>query len=88
LSEKYPNSTIKVRQAIRKAGPVITDNGNFLLDVIFPDALMLDPKQLELELAAIPGIIECGLFNDIAKDVFISHFDRVEHHQPSFEKDK
>lgn len=49
---------INLRLAQKKDGPVITENGNFLLDVKFPYIENL----LEKKIKAIPGVIESGLF--------------------------
>lgn len=51
------------------ARPVITDNGNFILDVDF--GLIKNPKQLEQKLDAIPGIIETGLFVGMTTAVYV-----------------
>ncbi|KYN36398.1 Ribose-5-phosphate isomerase [Trachymyrmex septentrionalis] len=60
----------KIRMAIAKAGPVVTDNGNFILDWYFPD---VDPdtwKMINMGLSSIPGIVETGLFTDMVETVF------------------
>ena len=49
-----------IREAVRKDGPVITDNGNFIVDCRF--AVIRNPEKLEADLASIPGVIESGLF--------------------------
>lgn len=49
-----------IREAIKKDGPVITDNGNFIVDCRFAE--IRNPENLEAALAAIPGVIESGLF--------------------------
>jgi ribose 5-phosphate isomerase A len=54
-----------IREAVRKDGPVITDNGNFIIDCRF--ANIKNPEQLETALALIPGIIESGLFCGFVK---------------------
>ena len=54
-----------IREAVRKDGPVITDNGNFIVDCRF-DSLK-NPKKLEDELASIPGVLESGLFCGFVK---------------------
>ena len=46
--------------AVRKAGPVVTDLGNLLLDVMFRE--VFDPRRMEDELKLIPGVLENGLF--------------------------
>lgn len=56
-------------QAIERAG-VITDNGNLILDV---NGLQLEePERLELELDALPGVVECGLFTRRRADLVLS----------------
>ena len=49
-----------LRMAVRKAGPVVTDLGNLLLDVTFRNAF--DPREMEDVLKLIPGVLENGLF--------------------------
>ena len=49
-----------LREALRKAGPVITDRGNLLLDIRFASAH--DPSALEAKLNRIPGVVENGFF--------------------------
>jgi ribose 5-phosphate isomerase A len=40
--------------------PYVTENGNFILDTVFPS--ILDVEKKEAELKNIPGVIEVGLF--------------------------
>jgi ribose 5-phosphate isomerase A len=54
-----------IREAVKKDGPVITDNGNFIVDCRFPE--IQDPDSLEAALAAIPGVLESGLFCGFVK---------------------
>jgi ribose 5-phosphate isomerase A len=49
---------IALRLAIKKDGPVITEHGNFILDVRFAEI----GKTLERDIKAIAGVIESGLF--------------------------
>jgi ribose 5-phosphate isomerase A len=49
---------IALRLAIKKDGPVITEHGNFILDVRFAEI----GKSLERDIKAIAGVIESGLF--------------------------
>jgi ribose 5-phosphate isomerase A len=52
-----------IRQARMKDGPVITDNGNFVMDVEF--GTIADPEVLAGELCAVPGVVEHGIFNNV-----------------------
>ncbi|MCL7476493.1 MAG: ribose-5-phosphate isomerase RpiA, partial [ANME-2 cluster archaeon] len=45
-----------LRMAVRKDGPVITDNGNLVVDVDFGE--IADPGKLALQLSGCTGIIE------------------------------
>jgi len=49
-----------LREAVRKAGPVITEHGNLILDIRF--SLQIDPSFMETELNQIPGVVENGFF--------------------------
>ncbi len=58
----------KLRMAVRKDGPVITDNGNLVVDVDFGE--IPEPGKLALQLSACTGIIEHGIF-DNADEVYV-----------------
>lgn len=49
----------RIRMAKGKLGPVISDNGSFILDC---DMKLEDPKKSEQWLKSMPGIIENGIF--------------------------
>jgi ribose 5-phosphate isomerase A len=60
-----------LRMAVRKAGPVITDNGNFLIDATFPAPLQPDQLQeLNANILSIAGVVETGLFVQMAHVAF------------------
>ncbi|EGD73779.1 ribose-5-phosphate isomerase [Salpingoeca rosetta] len=70
-------ATAKLRMATSKAGPCVTDNGNFIIDAHF-GALQGDslaPAALEKTLCMIPGVVDCGLFVGMAKEAFIGRED-------------
>ena len=69
---------VTLREAVRKAGPVITDHGSLLLDIRFKAPQ--DPVFLEAELNRIPGVVENGFFTGppdriLVPRVFISQAD-------------
>jgi ribose 5-phosphate isomerase A len=53
-----------LREGKGKLGPVITDNGNMVLDVVFGE--IEDPTVLGIKLKMIPGVVETGLFVGLA----------------------
>ncbi len=54
----------QLRAAAQKDGPVVTDNGNLVIDAAFGP--IENPSQLADRLAATPGVVEHGLFLDAA----------------------
>ena len=66
----------KLRYGSGKVGPLITDNGNFIVDIYVNE--IENPKELELTLKMIPGIVEVGLFVDMADIVYVGHEHSVE----------
>ncbi|MBO4247946.1 ribose-5-phosphate isomerase RpiA [Halomicrobium sp. IBSBa] len=64
-----------LRRAERKDGPVVTDNGNLVLDCAF--GAIADPAALAADLATIPGVVEHGLFVDVADEVHCGTDDGV-----------
>jgi ribose 5-phosphate isomerase A len=60
----------KLRMAERKDGPVITDNGNFVVDVKFDS--ISEPGKLEVMLNSIPGVVENGVFAGLADEVLVA----------------
>ncbi|AKG22381.1 ribose-5-phosphate isomerase RpiA [Calothrix sp. 336/3] len=59
----------QLRMGVRKAGPVITDQGNMVVDVKFNS--IPDPVELEKTLNNLPGVLENGIFVNCADIVLI-----------------
>ena len=64
------NSSSALRMATKKAGPVVTDQGNLILDVLFNDGIN-NPKEIEMSINNIPGVLENGLFVDLTDKVLV-----------------
>lgn len=64
-----------LRQATDKDGPVITDNGNVVLDCAFGP--LEEPATLACEIDAIPGVVAHGLFVGIADEIHVGTADGV-----------
>jgi len=60
----------KVREAQKKMGPVVTDNGNFIIDLKFLQPIN-KPEKLAIDLKMIPGVVETGLFIGMADEVHV-----------------
>lgn len=63
--------TPALRDAADKDGPVVTDNGNLVLDCDFGQ--IPDPSDLAAELSGIPGVVEHGLFVGLADEIHVGH---------------
>mgnify|MGYP001498871532 FL=1 len=64
----------ELRMATRKAGPVVTDQGNLVLDVRWEGGIA-DPASLEKDINSIPGVLENGLFVNLADEVLVGQVD-------------
>jgi len=64
------NGSSSLRMATKKAGPVVTDQGNLVLDVLFNDGIK-NPKDIEMQINNIPGVLENGLFVDLTDKVLV-----------------
>ena len=59
-----------LRMAEKKAGPIVTDEGNLVLDVLFNGGIK-NPRKIELLINNIPGVLENGLFIDLTDKVLV-----------------
>lgn len=57
----------KLRMAVAKAGPCVTDNGNFILDWVFNPEQDIVWPEVNQKIQMIPGVVETGLFVNMAK---------------------
>ncbi|OZH56094.1 ribose 5-phosphate isomerase [Hydrocoleum sp. CS-953] len=59
----------ELRMGVKKAGPVVTDEGNLVIDVKFDS--IDNPAELEKSLNNIPGVLENGLFVGVADVILV-----------------
>lgn len=59
----------ELRMGVRKAGPVVTDEGNLVVDLKFES--IDDPAALEIAINNIPGVLENGLFVGVADTILV-----------------
>lgn len=59
----------ELRMAIKKDGPVITDQGNMIIDVKFES--IDHPAEMEKTLNVIPGVVDNGLFVNVTDLVLV-----------------
>ncbi len=65
-----------LRAAERKDGPVVTDDGDLVVDCAF--GTVAEPTRLAARLAAVPGVVEHGLFVGLADAVHVGRADGVD----------
>ncbi len=75
LLKKFENlgGKPKLRMAKAKTGPLVTDNSNFIIDIDF--GVINDPLALNRKLKTIPGVVETGLFLNMATKAYIGQKD-------------
>jgi ribose 5-phosphate isomerase A len=62
-----------LRMGVAKVGPVVTDNGNFIVDADFH--IIKEPANLNQKLRDIVGVIDTGLFIKMTSIVYIGNKD-------------
>ena len=65
-----------LREGKGKLGPVITDNGNAILDSYFGE--ISKPAELEVKVKMIPGVIETGFFVGLTDIAYVGKLNAVE----------
>ncbi len=72
-------ATATLRQGVKKAGPVITDNGNLILDCLWQPAgdgkSPANPEGLEDAINRIVGVVENGFFTKKTPTVYVARAD-------------
>ncbi len=71
---------VSIRSCEGKDGPVVTDNGNFVLDASF--GVIHEPGDLEVRLNSIPGVVENGIFSGLADMVIAGTSDGLKIMKP------
>lgn len=65
----------KLRMAVAKAGPVVSDNGNFIIDAPFGEEYMKHPLELLTRIKMLTGVVEVGLFIHMARAAYFGEPD-------------
>ncbi len=63
----------ELRMGVKKMGPVITDNGNFIIDAKL--GIIEDPAAMEKKLNEITGVVENGIFANMASIIYMGKSD-------------
>lgn len=71
LKELGGNPNLRMAQS--KSGPLITDNGNFIIDVDFGE--INNPEDLDKRVLFIPGVVDTGLFIGMTSKAYIGNSD-------------
>lgn len=68
--EAQHGGELKLRMAVAKAGPCVTDNGNFILDWFYNGSSETEFEKINREVQMIPGVVDTGLFIGMAKKAY------------------
>jgi len=69
MAELAKQGTILVREGVKKDGPVISDNGNIILD--YSAGIILDPRAFQQYLNNMAGVVGCGLMTEFAEKIVL-----------------
>ncbi|KAF7303786.1 Ribose-5-phosphate isomerase [Mycena indigotica] len=64
-----------LRMAVKKAGPVVTDNGNFVIDAPYDQETMKTPYTIMAQIKMLTGVVEVGVFCHMAKAAYFGNAD-------------
>jgi len=67
------NPTLRMGKA--KAGPVVSDNGNFIIDAPFSTEDLKDPLRILKQIKMLTGVVEVGLFCNMARAAYFGNGD-------------
>ncbi|KAL9920382.1 ribose-5-phosphate isomerase [Glossina fuscipes fuscipes] len=73
--QKCFGGSLKLRMAVAKAGPCVTDNGNFILDWEFASEKAYNWPDVNRDLLMIAGVVETGLFVNMATKAYFGMSD-------------
>jgi ribose 5-phosphate isomerase A len=73
--QKLFGGQLKLRMAVAKAGPCVTDNGNFILDWFFEGSPKTNFDEINQSIQMIPGVVDTGLFIGMAKKAYFGMAD-------------
>jgi len=79
-------ATGQLRMGIRKDGPVVTDQGFWVIDAHF--GRINDPAAMDQALLEIPGVLDHGLFVGMTTDVIIGYGEGHHRHQRHKKREK
>lgn len=65
-----------VREGKGKLGPIITDNGNAVIDAYFGE--IVNPPELAVKVKMIPGVVETGFFIGLTNIAYVGTSGSVE----------
>ncbi|CAF0810922.1 unnamed protein product [Rotaria sordida] len=71
--EKQLGGEVIVREGTEKLGPVLTDQGNFILDWKFDASKISNWSDINQTLKMIPGVVETGLFVNMIYKVYLGN---------------
>jgi ribose 5-phosphate isomerase A len=74
LTKNIPDAKTTMRMSTQKDGAVITENGNYLLDVYFKEIMPLAEMNA---IKMVPGVLEHSLFYGLATKAIIADTDGI-----------
>ncbi len=76
LMRKFELMKLNPKLRFKDDKPFVTDSNNFIIDCKI--GIIENPLELELKLKLITGVVEVGLFNNIADKVIVGYQDKID----------
>jgi len=76
LMRKFELMKLNPKLRLKDEKPFVTDSNNFIIDCKI--GIIENPLELELKLKLITGVVEVGLFNNIADKVIVGYQDKID----------
>jgi len=70
IGVSFPDAELKLRLSTQKDGAVISEYGNYLVDIHFSQ--LISPAELNVKIKMIPGIVEHSLFYRMAAKAIVA----------------
>lgn len=67
-----PSASLRMARS-SKAGPVVSDNGNFVIDAPFEREMFEDVHELLTKIKMLTGVVEVGLFCGMARAAYFGN---------------
>ncbi|SEB06118.1 ribose-5-phosphate isomerase [Pedobacter hartonius] len=82
ITASFPDAELRLRMSTEKDGAVISEYGNYLIDIYFSQPVK--PAELNVKIKMIPGIVEHSLFYRMATKAIVAGEEGIKILRPQY----